>query len=192
MLQLITPGVAASGDAAFLAEVRDYLRIDDSTEDALIGATVDGIFASLDGLRGHTNRAWITGTYQLTQPGFTDPIILPRPPVTTVTSVEYRDTDGNWQAFNEFEAVHLGSLYQKAELVLTGSTPTLYPYGDAVRVTYTAGQAALPSGLPEDFKLVVKTMVNDAYEQRNSVNIGNINELPSFQGLVARIRLLEV
>lgn len=71
------------------------------------------------------------------------PTMLTKPPVTTIDSVTYYDSDNNSQTLAPSEYYLLSSRYE-ASVVYNSTRPALYARPDAVTVTYTAGYSAAP------------------------------------------------
>ena len=86
-LKLITPPV---GSALTLTEAKAHLRVTSSTEDTLHQAMIDAAEALAVTATG---RQLMTATYDLTLDRFAPVIELPLPPLQSVTSVKYIDTD---------------------------------------------------------------------------------------------------
>lgn len=136
---------APSSDPIDLDELKTFLRIGsvDDYDDELnffIGALCDRNDIN-NMLQWHFKRQLIEATLVFTLPEFHTQLRIPRPPLIGVTSVEYRDENGDWQTVST-------SNYQVNSEADPGFVrfldnfdfPDLYendPY--PVRLTYTAG-----------------------------------------------------
>jgi uncharacterized phiE125 gp8 family phage protein len=110
-LTLITP---PDGEPVVATEAIDHLRLEaDTEEDALIASLVT---SAREIIETQTGRALITQTWELTLDRFpcgtvgygaswvrTTQIQLPKPPIQSVTSVKYIDTDGVLQTLASTE-----------------------------------------------------------------------------------------
>jgi uncharacterized phiE125 gp8 family phage protein len=142
--------------------------------------------------RGHaqrvTERQLITATWKLKldefPPHWRIPITIPMPPLLTVESVEFLDPDGVERTWASSEYVadapagpHAieGRLYPGFEK----DYPVTCDRADAVTIEFTAGYGAAASAVPAEIKQAMYLMIGHWYENRESVNVGNIvNELP--------------
>ncbi|MRV72566.1 hypothetical protein GJ700_12695 [Duganella sp. FT92W] len=86
--RLITP---PAGLAVSLDDARTAARLSGSALDGEITQCVRGI---TDEVEQQTGRAVVTQTYRVTLDSFPEAIRLPAPPVASVLSVKYIDTDG--------------------------------------------------------------------------------------------------
>lgn len=163
------------------AQAKAHLRVEHSADDDLIDALV---MAARQRLEEETGRAWITQTWQLTllNPPAGRAIRLPRPPLISVTSVTYRDADGDTQTL-------AGSDYQVVTQVSPGlvwlSVNSGWPSGpnDGTlglwTVTYTAGWGATAATVPGPLVQALLLLVGHLYENREAVVVGsNAIKLP--------------
>ena len=84
-----------------VAEAKTHLHITGSDDDTYIGDLVDVATGYLDGRDGALSRALITQTWDYTLTSFPqeDHIAIPLPPLQSVTSISYYDTNGDSQTF---------------------------------------------------------------------------------------------
>lgn len=186
---------APSADTDFLAAVKSWMRADGYTgEDAVIKSAIDAAFGLLCGIDGATHRTLIESAYTLTIDRFPcGPIVLPLPPVTSVTALTYIDVDGAEQTLVEdtdFRVTRKGSANFHARLVPLKGWPSVYAFGDAVSVDFVAGQAGVPSELPALVQDVAKTLAAHRYRYRDEPVA--MPEGPAFRGLIDAISSLEV
>ena|SRR3990167_180037 len=133
-----------------------------------------------------TRRAWINQTWRLTFRRFPDCrlIQLPRPPLVSVTSVAYVDTNNVSQTLvaNTDYVVRTNSQPGVIALARSHSWPsTESEENEAVTITYVAGYGATAATVPAEAKQAMLLMLRDWWEihGRGSVVIGtNINEVP--------------
>lgn len=168
-LRLVT---APTSEPLTLLEGKEHLRIDHTAEDALVA---DYIAAARVRCEAIQRRAYLTQTWELTLDAFPcDGIVLPRPPLQSVTSITYTDSDGVVQTLDE-------ALYQ----VDTDSEPgRVYPAYDtywpstrsvpnAVRIRYVAGVTD-SANVPESVKMAMRFWLGHYYLNRESVIAGTI------------------
>jgi len=150
-------------------EAKEHLRVDISDEDTLIGAY-------LTAARIHYEQAiWrplITQTlgYRLHQWPYTDYLLLPRPPLQSVTSIAYVDSVGGANTFaasnyNVYVNGDVGTIYLK-----DGSnwpSTTLQP-GPSILITYVAGYGDAED-VKEIDKQAIRLLLGHFYENREDV-----------------------
>lgn len=141
-LSVVTPN---AGPVITTADVKLHLRVDHSTEDTPIAAALAAAVEELDvGTKGWLGRSILSQTLKLTldsQPP--DVLYLPGPPVTSVSSVKYRDEDDVIQTIASSE--YLSDLTAEPALLWIGENG--WPSDmkcdgpDLVRIEYVAGYA---------------------------------------------------
>jgi uncharacterized phiE125 gp8 family phage protein len=165
-----------------LAEMKAHLRVDHTDDDSLIDVYTIAAEQRVDGPFGITGRAFRPQRLRASFGSFGAKICLPFPPLISVDSIAYLDTNGVEQTFAEtgnWRVIGAGT-ERGAEIVpLYGVVwPSLLSTSDAdlVRVAFTAGyySAASPENdrVPEIVKACVKLIVGDWYEHRPSSVIG--------------------
>ena len=167
-LRLVTPAVS---DPVSVAEAKTYCRIDGSTEDTFIESLIKAAVRLRED-HPFCSRALISQEYQLTLSRFPDEIVLPRPPLVSVSSVKYYDVNGDQQTLAT-DQYQVASQSEPARIVpAPGCTwPSTQERLEAVEVNYTAGYANAAS-VPPGLKLAVMMLVNHWYRTREPVNIG--------------------
>lgn len=164
-----------------LTEAKLHLRVDHSTDDTLITSL---IVAARQYVEDVTWRALVTQTLEVTLDDWPDGemLVLPRPPLASVTSVKYVDSDGTettWAAGN-YQVVTQGT---PGRLVLAYgvSWPSVtLRAANGITVRYVAGYG-LAAAVPDLLKTAIKLMVGHWYENREAtvVAAGTVaTELP--------------
>lgn len=189
--------VAPAGEPITLAEAKAWLRVDSTDEDVLIASLIQAARAYVETF---TSRALITQQFELSLDGFPGSdrfasgrlsearggavvgreIVLPRPPLISVQSVKYYDTDGTLQTFSS-AGYHVDTKAQPGRVVLDEDYdwPDIDPRPNAVIVAYTAGYGT-PSQVPQGLRTAIRFMLAHWYTNRLPVNIGNIvNQIPA-------------
>ena len=131
-----------------VADILPHLKIETDEDDSNLLGMLDAAIAEIDGKNGWLGRAIIQQTWQYSLDSFCKRAIrLPLPPLVSVTSIKYYDTDGTLQ-----------TLSSSAYRVLTAPEPGIVEpiYGtewpatrdmiDAVQILYVCGytQGAVP------------------------------------------------
>lgn len=148
------------------------LTADDSYVDALITAARRHI-------ERRTQLQLVNATWKQVEDRFPPwEMTLAKSPLVSVSSIRYRDVDGDWQTLDSatYEAA-IGSPGRLAP-VDGEQWPTLYPGLAGVEVTYVAGHGATAASVPEELRLAVKWLVAHWYRNREAVDEGTFKELP--------------
>jgi uncharacterized phiE125 gp8 family phage protein len=204
-LQLIT---APTAEPLTLADAKAWARIDTNADDNLVKALIK---AARSFAETKLRRSLITQTWQLTLDSFPGPsqfgvpygetyslpghaIILERPPVQSIVSIQYTAMDGTTQTMPITDYVDLtGSGTQRVD-DLTRITPVFgkiwpinLPQIGSVRVKYVTGFGDDATNIPEDILTWVKLRVGTLYENREEVVVGTritVSELPYIDSLI--------
>lgn len=152
-----------------VAEVKTHLRIDVDTEDALLGAYLTAARVYYEQA---TWRALVTQTLGVRLsywPGV-DYIPLTRPPLQSVTSIVYTDSDGNDSTFppsnyNVYANGDTGLIWLKDGL--SWPSTTLQP-GPSILITYVAGHGDAED-VPELDKQAIRLLTGHFHENRENV-----------------------
>mgnify|MGYP001382841310 CR=1 FL=1 len=174
-LRLTTPPAL---EPVTLTEAKAWLRVDGEEEDVLILGLIQ---AARSYVEDFTRRALVSQTWALALDRFpcTREITLPRPPLVSVSSVEYIDSDGATQTLSA-DDYHVDARSEPGRVVLraTSSWPAVDCQPNAVVVTYVAGYGT-PSQVPQGIKTAIRWMIGHWFRHRAHVNIGNIvNQIP--------------
>lgn len=157
-----------------LTEVKAHLVIEHTGDDTLLAALVT---AARKHVEFRTGRAIVRQKWRLTRDCFADAIDLHRPPVISIDSVNYTDTDGIARVVGDDSSPIDGSPYYSLDLAegrilkaYGASWPTPRNETGAVWVDFWAGYAnttVSPNvAAPSDLKIAVLLLVADLYEHR--------------------------
>ena len=150
-------------------EAKTHLRVDISDDDTLI---TDLITAAREKFEEINGRTLFTTTWKLILDDWPskDYIVLPRPPLASVTSIDYIDKDGNSTTFSSGNyvvetdrtpgRVHLGYDKQWPTVTLRPASP--------ITITYVAGWSSTAS-IPEKYKQAMKMLIGHWYENRETI-----------------------
>lgn len=157
-LKLVT---GPTSEPITLEDAKKQLEIanGDTSHDEHVGRLIVGARRDVERF---TRRALITQTWRRSLNGFrTVKIFLPRPPLISVSSVQYYDSDGVSQSLS-------GSLYQVDTESVPGSiSPAVnevWPVTqigkvNSVTITWTAGFGATRDSVPEEYKELIRGLV---------------------------------
>lgn len=180
-LKVITP---PASEPVTLAEAKLHLRVDGTTEDALISSL---IVAARQGAEHLTDRALMTQTLELSLDGFPSVIKLPRPPLVSVTSVKYVDQAGAEQTLVSTD-YQLDAASEPARLMPAyGETwPTTRNQVNAVTIRYQAGYTTVP----DQIKSWMLLRIGMLYANRESVATGiSVAQVPYVDRLLDAYRV---
>jgi len=180
-LRLIT---APTIEPVSLTEAKAHLRVDDSDSDTLISLYIS---AARQDCEEWTARAFVTQTWELVLDEFpTDEILIPRPPLQSITSIKYDDGDGVEQTLATTEyTVDTASEPGWVVPVTTGWPTSTFEGINSVRIRYVAGYISTdsPADLTEHVPFAIKAalllQIGRYYQNREDVVVGvNAVKLP--------------
>lgn len=156
-----------------LDEVKKQLRFSSTSEDTLI----DGwISAARREFERQTSRTLLSTTRELWLECFPRESIieLPYPPLISVTSVKYDDSDGVEQTMDTDDYVVVAPSSDDCppgsiSLASGASWPTSSGNQASVRIRYVAGYGTTPGDVPESIKTLLYWMVADFHKYRASI-----------------------
>jgi len=183
-LRLIT---APAAEPLTLTEAKAHLRVDHTDDDILISAL---IAASRGYCEQWTARAFITQTWELMIDEFPEDgdIMIPMPPLQSVTSVKYDDGDGVEQTLSATD-YDVDNVSQPGWVVsATSGWPTSTFDGiNSVRVRFVAGYEPgtdspidLAANVPQSIRAAILLHVGQLYENREDIIVGAVvNKMPT-------------
>lgn len=156
-----------------LGDAKEHLRVDYTDDDDLISGLVT---AARQHVEETTARALITQTWTLKLDSFPpDTILLPRPPLQSVTSITYLDSDGNSQTLSsDLYDVHTGDVPGRVTRGYNDTWPLTRGIPNAVTVTFVAGYGAAAADVPAPIVHAMKLWVADAYRNREETITGTV------------------
>jgi len=152
------------------AEAKLHLRIDGTEEDAYISSLITVARSDVETI---TRRALITQTWELVMDEWPDKdwFEIPLPPLQSVTSITYKDADGDENTFStDNYVVDTDSEPGRVRLVDTADWPTddLYPLS-AIRVLFVAGYGDAGDDVPDPIRQAMYLLIGHYYENREAV-----------------------
>jgi len=195
-LKLITEPAA---EPITLAEAKSHLRITEADEDALIETWIK---AAREYCEGYQNRAYITQTwelaldrfpgeglrpYSLSQILITDSvgtseriIRVPLPPLQSVTSIKYYDTEGTEKEFSS-DDYEVDTYNQPGRISLgygkSWPSETLRPVNGVI-IEFKAGYGDTADTVPAKVKQAIKVLIGELYEHREVTDVKELKEVP--------------
>lgn len=179
---------APASEPLTAAEARAALNIDGTDHDTLLTSL---LLAAREQVEAECGIALITQTHKYRASLLCGSyFVLPRAPVSAITSITYTDTNGDTQTLST--SVYRSALYglsPRVELAYGQSWPSQREQVGGVVVTATAGYGAA-SAVPQPIKQAMLLMVGEWFANRENTNVGNItSEMPlSSKYLLANYR----
>lgn len=172
-------------------DVKSYLRIDHHDEDILLSTL---IATAREDVERFLRRQIMTATWKLYLDDWPSgqTIRPPYPPLQSVTSIAYTDSDGVSQTLN-------ASLYQVDIISQPGricpSYSQVWPTVrgetvNAITITYKAGYANI-GAVPKGIKMAILLLIGDMYEHRESQLETKVEQNNTVIRLLWNWRLLE-
>jgi uncharacterized phiE125 gp8 family phage protein len=172
--------IAPTVEPVSVPEAKTHLNVTSSSKDTYIQGLVT---ASRRQIERYLNRALITQTWDLYLPNWSDCIKLPYAPLQSVTSITYKNVDGDDTALTIADYFHVvtsddpGRLIRKYDVTLP---EVEYGNPNAIVIRFVAGYG-LAESVPEEIKHAMKLVLTDLYDQRGTVVIGNIaHKIPGY------------
>lgn len=152
-----------------VAEVKDYLRVTDSYDDAMLSDAIKQATAELESA---TRRSFINATYDDVYDGW--PLserfsaVVHRNPLVSVTSITYIDNNGDTQTWSSSNyVVDTTSEPGRIGLAENSTLPLLdYDYDNTVKIRYVAGYGATAATVPPMVKHYIYMWVTAAHCRR--------------------------
>lgn len=167
----LTVNTAPTAEPITVAEAKEHLRVTHSDEDAYIESL---IHAARVHCETFTRRQLMSATLKYELDGFPDQIVLPSPPLTSVSSIKHYDPSGTQQTVTASDyRVDSSSEPGRVEPAYGKVWPPTRSIINTVEIIYVCGYtnaAAVPDGL----KAAIKLMVAHLYENREVIITGTI------------------
>lgn len=162
-----------------LAEAKGQCRVTASDEDGLIAGM---LFAAREHCEDHTHRVFSTQTFAFSidqnwpvvfnsrSVSNHRRIVLPKPPVQSVVSVNYVDTTGVTQLLDPSQyQFSKGAMHGFVDQAYGVCWPSVRCQPDAITVQFVAGYGTNPSNLPESIRQAILMLVAHFYQNREAV-----------------------
>lgn len=157
-----------------LTEAKAHLRVDIDDDDTFIASLIT---AAREYVEGAAHRAFVTQTWRLNLdewPG-DDEIELPRPPLQSVTSITYKDSDGTTTTWSSSEyEVDTDSEPGRVKLAYGYSWPSAtLAATNPIKITFVAGYGDAED-VPQKWKQAILLLLGHWYENREATIAGTI------------------
>jgi len=168
-LKLIT---AATIEPVSLTEAKAHLRVTSTDEDTLIDIIIKAARQSAESM---TRRSLASQVFELSLDDFPEEeIVLPMPPVESITSIKYKDSDGVETTWDSSKYVFYNSEPAKIIPVYGEVFPSFTPYpAGAVKIRFTAGYKTSGTDIsliiPEAIKQALLLLIGSFYENREDL-----------------------
>lgn len=176
-----------------LDEAKLFARVDGSIDDELINSMV---IAATDDCEALLHRSILPQQWKLTldtfqcasgplstqwpvpinaqAPGYNGPIVLQRPTVTAIISINYNQaTDGALTVLppSEYQLAASSDYTARVVPAYGKSWPGIRSQPEAVQIIFTSGYVDVAS-VPENIKLWIKMRIKDIYDNRGAWTLG--------------------
>ena len=165
-----------SSEPITLGEAKLYLRVDDTTEDALITAIITAARRKFENDTYHYLMPQTWELYLNQNEINAEQISINKSDITAISSVKYYDQSNTQQTLstNDYQTAIQGRPYS---IQLT-TVPQVYNRLEAMVIRFTLGYTNA-AAVPEDIKTAIKTLIGTLYENRQTVVTGTqVNEVP--------------
>lgn len=190
MARALVQVTAPSAEPLLLAETKQHLRVTGSDEDALLWRLIRTARLYLDGPDGVLNRALMTQTWDMKIDCFRAKIMVPLPPLQSVSFVQYLDEAGDTQtlATSMYQVAGVDSRSQGYIVEAFEETWPDHRYvPEAITIRFVAGYGSR-NEVPHQLLEAMLMMVADMYENRETGVIGmtsaKINMIPGVDDLL--------
>lgn len=142
-------------------EAKTRLGIGSEVSETTMNSFIKAARQKLDGPDGLLQRALNTQTWKLLLPGFScEPILIPLPPLISITSVKYYDGSGVLQTIDPTGYEILQGQRPALVPIAGGSWPgTQHRFG-AVEITFIAGYGDEAADVPEPIRSAIALLVS--------------------------------
>lgn len=165
---------APAKEPVTLDMAKAHIRVDGGEEDAYIEQILK---TAREWCEDFQRRAYVTQTWRLTLDEFPacGELELPRPPLASVTSITYLDTNGDSQTLaTSVYAVDTDADPGRVYLKYNQTWPSTRAIQNAVTITYVAGYGADDSHVPAAMKQAILLLVGHWFENREDVVSGSL------------------
>lgn len=170
-----------------VSELRDHLRLDDHTESGMLSGFITAARTHLENIAW---RAFISQTWDVYFDAFEAKMVVPRPPLSSITSITYVDTAGSTQTLStsiyeagiENELGHVRLQYNQ-------TWPTTRGHSDDIRVRAVCGYGAASSSVPQPIRQAILLLAGYWYSQRETASNESLSKVPyAVESLIASYR----
>lgn len=168
-LILVTP---PASEPITLSEAKNHLRVTTTDEDSLITSLIS---AAREIAESTLNRALVTQTWTLKIGAFPESLQLPRPPLVSVTSIQYVDEAGITQALaaSDYTVSDIGASVMPGRIdpAYGKSWPSPRGMPNDITVQFVAGYGGA-SAVPQQIRWAILLILGELYARRESALVG--------------------
>ncbi len=158
-----------------LAEVKDHLRVTHNEEDFMIQRCIKSAVAYAE---NYLSLRLMLQTWDYFMDDFpTGDILLPYPPLISVTTIKYYDSDNAQQTLTVTTDYLVDIVTKPARIEYVNSWPTNYDKNNAIEVRFVCGYSTA-GNIPENIINALYLLVGHFYENRQAVmtSTGALNQ----------------
>lgn len=158
-----------------LAEAKAHMRVTSSDDDTYINNLIK---AARERAENQIGRVIVKRAVTYTMDGFEAEVLLPLPPVDSITTIAYVDENGDAQTFTDFQTDITNDFYPVVKPAYNFSWPATRSQYGAVTITYLAGYGSSADSpdthaeIPEAIRQAILLMVGTMYEYREELLTG--------------------
>jgi uncharacterized phiE125 gp8 family phage protein len=175
VLDLVTE---ATSNPVSLSDAKEHLRVDHTDEDEYITRLIDTARRYCEKL---VNKAFITQTWDCYFDDFPGtPFELPLPPVQTVSSIIYTNSNGTATTVQgSTYTVDKVSHPARINLAYSKSWPTATLQTlNAIKIRYITGYGDKAANVPEDYRQAILILVAHLFENREQTTDIKLTNIP--------------
>jgi len=171
---IVSPYLSPVANPVSLVEMKLHLRVDNSTDDSLISTLIN---AATEWCEKYEGQSYMMRSYKVYLDHFVNEMILPFPPLISVSSVQYYDSSGDLQTLStDYYTVDTDSFPGRAYLTFGQSWPATYTMPKSVIITYSTGYATTFTAATSD----ILTLGNAVFAAADIVRVKtDQSDLPS-------------
>lgn len=159
-----------------LQEAKDHMRVDHTDDDMLV---VSLITAAREYSEMVMSRSIITQTWDVYLDAFADKMKLPVPPLQSVDSIKYIDTEGVEQTLDiGVYTVNTSAMPGYVSLAYKQSWPSIRDIDNAVTIRITSGYGDSAADVPAPVKQAMLLLIGHLYENREASQSVQVHNLP--------------
>lgn len=165
--------VAPTLQVISVSTFKQHARIDVDDDDTLIAEYID---EATEFVEKQQNRCWRQATWQALYDCFpSDGVFyMPVPPLSSVTSITYLDTNGDSQTLStDYYTVDTVSQPGRVSLKYGQLWPSSYDQLGAITITFVAGYSSA-ADVPARVKQAVRLIAANSYENREPIGDGSL------------------
>lgn len=186
----ITLKTAPSVEPVTAAQMREYLRLSDTSQDTLLESLITAARCAVE---GDTGRTLITTSHYVYFDAFEEVMELARPPVQSITAIKYYDESNVQRTLASTEyvldaATLFGRLYPAYENAWPGTASRK----NAVEVDLKCGYGDNPTDVPEALRVAVKMLAADLYEHPEANSESSLSENNVYKYLLAKYLVVNI